>query len=174
MRGGSSVLTPCRLNGYSRPRELPSSPCVTTPPITSRALTSRGIQETPKSAPHRRAELAGVRRGTRRHARPRHEHSLGSRVGSRAEAPAPRRPHRKSRRSDHAASQRGHRSARCPPPAGTERVHTAATHQCSASHWHRAPREAVAALPVSRAAGQQLGCLQWRLDPPRPSSAHLS
>ena len=32
----------------------------------------------------------------------------------------------------------------------------------------------MAALPVSRAAGQQLGCLQWRLDPPRPSSTHLS
>ena len=164
MRGGSSVLTLCRLNGYSRPRELRSSPCVTTPQSPKK----------PKSAPHRRAELAGVRASTRRHARPRHEHSLGSRVGSRAEAPAPRRPHRKSRRSDHAACQRGHRSARCPPPAGTERVHTAATHQCSASHWHRARREAVAALPVSRAAGQQLGCLQWRLDPPQPTSALAS
>ena len=174
MRGGSSVLTPCRLNGYSRPRELSSSPCVTTPPITSRALTSRAIQETPKSALTGALSWRASVRAPARHARPRHEHSLGSRVGSRAEAPAPRRPHRKSRRSDHAASQRGHRSARCPPPAGTERVHTAATHQCSASHWHRAPREAVAALPVSRAAGQQLGCLQWRLDPPRPSSAHLS
>ena len=107
-------------------------------------------------------------------ARPRHEHSLGSRVGGRPEAPAPRRPHRKSRRSDHAASQRGHRSARCPPPAGTGRVQPVATHQCSASPWHRAPREAVAALPVSRATGQQLGCLQWRLDPPRPASTHLS
>ena len=47
------------------------------------------------------------------------EHSLSSRVGSRPEAPPPRRPHRESRRSDHAASQRGHRSTRCPPPAGT-------------------------------------------------------